>query len=89
MAQQCASYKTLNEALNQQLKDLQVQNHISRDKYKKAKLSVESEKQETKRLRFAVERQRLAKEGVITEKKELQAKVEDRDKEVISCFSLF
>lgn len=81
-AEQCSELKKLNEALNRQVGDMQSQIIISRDKLKKAKLSLQTEKEETKRLRFAVDRQRMAKEGEVTEKKEMQAQLDAKDKEV-------
>lgn len=55
---------------------------ISRDKLKKAKLSVQNEKEESKRLRLAVDMQRRAKEGVLAENREMQAQLDAKDKEV-------
>ena len=55
---------------------------ISRDKLKKAKLSVQNEKEESKRLRLAVDMQRRAKEGVLAENREMKAQLDAKDKEV-------
>ena len=84
-AERCSEFKNLNETLNRRLEDLQCQITMSRDKLKKARLSVQTEKEERERLRLAVERQMMAKERVVTEKKEIQAKLDAKDKEV-SCF---
>jgi len=81
-AERSSELKNMNETLNRKLEDLHLQITISRDKFKKAKLSAQTEKDETKRLRLAVDRQRTAKEAMATEKKELQAKLESRDKEI-------
>jgi hypothetical protein len=81
-AERCLELKNLNETLNRQLEDLQSQIKVSRLTLKKAKQTVQTEKEETKRLRLAVDRQRLAKEGVVTEKKKMQAELDARDKEV-------
>ena len=82
LAEQCSEFKNLNEALNRQLQDVQCQFTISREKLKNAKLSLQTEKEETKRLRLAVDRQRKAKEVVVTENKEMQAQLDAKDKEV-------
>ena len=55
---------------------------LSKDKLKKAKLSLQTEKEETKRLRLAVDRQRKAKEGVVIENKEMEAQLDAKAKEV-------
>jgi len=81
-AERYSELKNLNEALNRQLEDLQSQIIISSDKLKKAKLSVQTEKEETKRLRLVVDRQRIAKEEAVTDNKEMQAKLEAKDKEI-------
>lgn len=81
-AERSSGFKDLNENLNRRLNDLQSQIAISRDKLKKAKLSAQAEKDEAKRLRLAVDRQRIAKEGAMTEMKELQTKLDAKDKEV-------
>jgi len=80
--ERCSEFKNLNEALNRQLEELRSHATIFKEKLKRAKLSVQAEKDETKRLRLSVDRQRIAKEAVMTEKKELQAKLESRDKEI-------
>lgn len=72
----------MNETLNRQLRDADSQMAISRDKLKKAKLSVQNEKEESKRLRLAVDMQRRAKEGVLAENREMQAQLDAKDKEV-------
>ena len=82
LAQKCSEFKSVNEALNRQLRDAESQMAISRDKHKKAKLSLQNEKEESKRLRLAVDMQRRAKEGVLTEKREMQAQLDAKDKEV-------
>jgi septal ring factor EnvC (AmiA/AmiB activator) len=87
-AERCSEFKHMNEALNRQLEDLRSQTTIFREKLKRAKLTAQTEKEETRRLRLAVDRQRIAKEAVVTENKKLQAKLESRDKEA-SCFVLF
>jgi len=81
-AERCSELKNLNEALNRQLEDLRSEATVSREKLKQEKLTVQTEKEESKRLRLAVDRQRTAKEAVVTEKKELQAKLESRDREI-------
>jgi len=81
LAEQCSEYKNLNQALNRQLQDVQCQFTTSRDKLKSTKLSLQTEKEETKRLRLAVDRQRKAKEEVLTENKEMQAQLDAKDKE--------
>ncbi|KAF8801412.1 hypothetical protein BYT27DRAFT_7114935, partial [Phlegmacium glaucopus] len=87
LADRCAEYKTLNEALNRQLEDLRSQNQISRDKYKMAKRSLQTEKEETERLRLAFERQITANKAMMKGKNETQAKLEEQGKEVnIVCF---
>lgn len=78
-----AELRSLNEALNRRLRDLESQIKLFRDKHKLAKLCVQTEKEEVKRLRIVVERQRSGREIAITEKNELQAKVEERDREVV------
>ena len=78
----CSEFKNQNETLNRRLEDLQVQITISREKLKKAKLGVQTEKEEAKRLRAAVERQRLATKEVVTEKNEMQAELDAKDREV-------
>jgi len=85
-----AESETRNETLNRQVEDLQSQNRISRDKRKMAELSVQTGKEEIERLRLVVERQRIAGESAMTEKNELQAKIERRDKEVLRlhCLSI-
>lgn len=85
LAEQCSDFKNLNEALTRELEDVQCQMTTSRDKLKKARLSLETEKEETKRLRLAVDRQRKAKDGVATENKEMQAQLDAKDKEVSYC----
>ena len=87
LAEQCSEFKNLNEALNRQLQDVQCQFTISREKLKNAKLSLQTEKEETKRLRLAVDRQRKAKEVVVTENKEMQAQLDAKDKEVCLVIS--
>jgi hypothetical protein len=82
LAGQCLEFRNLNGALNRQLKDVESQMTISRDKLKKAKLSLQMEKEEAKRLRHAVDLQRKAKEGVLTENREMQAQLDAKDKEV-------
>ena len=82
MAEQCSEFRNLNEALNRQLRDADSQMAISRDKLKKAKLSVQNEKEESKRLRLVVDMQRRAKEGVLAENREMQAQLDAKDKEV-------
>jgi hypothetical protein len=82
LAERCSGFKNLNEALNRQLEALQSQITFSRNKLNKAKLSLQTEKEETKRLRLAVDRQRKAKEEEVSEKKEMQAKLDAKDREV-------
>ena len=82
LAEQCSEFRNLNETLNRQLRDADSQMAISRDKLKKAKLSVQNEKEESKRLRLAVDMQRRAKEGVLAENREMQAQLDAKDKEV-------
>jgi hypothetical protein len=60
---------------------------ISKDKLKKAKLSLQTEKEESRRLRLAVDRQREATKGVVTENREMQAQLDAKDKEVSVPFS--
>lgn len=87
-AERCSEFKHLNETLSRRLEDLRSQTTIFREKLKRAKLTVQTEKEETRRLRLAVDLQRIAKEAAVTGNKELQAKLESRDKEA-SCFVLF
>ena len=82
VAEQCSELKNLNEVLNRQLEDQRSQTIISRDKFKKVKQSLQTEKEETTRLRLAVDRQRIAKEREMTEKRGLQAQLDAKDKEV-------
>ena len=82
LADECSKLKNLNEALNRQLEDAQSQMIISKDKLKKAKMSLQTEKEEAKRLHLAVDRQRKAKEVVETENKVMQAQLDAKDKEV-------
>lgn len=86
LAERCSEFQNLNDALNDQLVDMQHQMTISRDKLKRARLSLQNEKEESKRLRLAFERQRIAKEGEVTEKKEMQAQLDSKDKEVSFLF---
>ena len=81
-AERYSELKDLNEALNRRLKDLQVQITTSRDKLKKVKQNLQTEKEETMRLHLAVERQRNAKKEVVTERNDMQAKLDAKDKEV-------
>ena len=80
LAERCSEYQNLNDALNDQLVDMQHQMTVSRDKLKRARLSLQNEKEESKRLRLAFDRQRIAKEGEVTEKKEMQAQLDSKDK---------
>ena len=88
LAERCSEFQNLNDALKDQLVDMQHQMTISRDKLKRARLSLQNEKEESKRLRLAFDRQRIAKEGEVTEKKEMQAQLDSKDMEV-SFFNLF
>ena len=91
LANQCSELKSLNDALNRQLKDMQSQLKISEDKLKEAKLSVQTEKEESKRLRFAIDRERIAaKEGEMDDKKkEVQIQLEAKDGPLASGFWFF
>ena len=80
LAERCSDFQNLNQVLNEQLVDMRYQMTISRDKLKKAKLSLQAEKDESKRLRLAFDRQRMAKEGEVTEKKEMQAQLDSKEK---------
>lgn len=80
--ERCSEFKNQNDALYRELEELRSQFTISREKLKRAKLTAQAEKDETKRLRLAVDRQRIAKEAVVTDKMELQAKLDSRDIEV-------
>ena len=89
LAKQYSEVKKLNEALNQQVKDLESQAKTVRLRHEKAKLDMENEKEETKRLRLALERQRVLRETEQTENQALQTRVEQCDREVrfVSIFS--
>ena len=88
LAERCSELKIRNEILNRQLEEQHSQAAIARDKLKKAKRSLQTEKEESVRLRLAFDRQRMAKNGEATEKKEMQAKLDARDREVIKSFCL-
>jgi hypothetical protein len=82
LIERCSEFKNRNEALNRQVEELLSQDAISRDKLKKARRSLQTEKEESTRLRLAFDRQRKAKDGEVTEKKEMQAKLDAKDREV-------
>ena len=86
-AEQNSELINQNEALNRQVEDLESQKTIFLNKLKKANLSMQTRNEETKRLRFALNRQMIANEGEVTEKKEMQAQLDGKDREVSHFFS--
>ena len=82
--ERCSELKNSNEALTRQVQDLQSQIKISKEMHKRAKINAQTEKDEVKRLQLAVARQRAATEVATTAKRQLEVKVEQQDKEVIS-----
>lgn len=82
LAEQGSELKNLNNALNRQLEDMQDQLMISRDKLKKARMSMQVDKEELKRQRLTINRERIAKEGEMAEKKEMQAQLDEKDSKV-------
>jgi len=82
LVERCSELRNSNEALTRQVQDLQSQIKISKEVLKKAKVNTQTERDEVKRLHLAVARQRAATEVVMTDKKQLEAKVEQQDKEI-------